>query len=141
MAHHAVGGGADEIIAEIRRVRRDDDEVGLVLLGGGDDFTRGRAASDFLAALETGPGLDVRKLGLGVLDGVFDQVDRQVDRHIARQFLDNIDENDLAVRVQKRLGLFENLFPLVGGAEVYRYDDLLVHGCLLWLDPPFSVSG
>ena len=138
MAHHAVGGGADEIIAEVRRVRGDDDEVRLVLFGGSDDFTRGCAASDFVAAFETGPGLEVRKLGLGVLDGVFDKVDRQVDRHISRQLLDHVDENDLAVGVQQRFRLFEDLFALVGGAEVYRYDDLPVHGCLLWL---IRVSG
>lgn len=59
MAHHAVGGGADEIIAEVRRVRRDNDEIRLVFLGGGDDLACGGAASDFLTALETGLGLEV----------------------------------------------------------------------------------
>ncbi len=109
-----------------------------MLFGSGYDFTCRRAASDFVLALEAGLRLNIRKFRLGILDGIFDEVYRQVDRHIAGQFLNHIDEDDLAIGIQQRPGLGENLLSLVDGAEVYRYDDFLVHGYLLWRNLPFT---
>ena len=65
MAHHAVGGRADQVVGEIRLVRGDDDQIGAVLVGSGEDLA-GRCAGTDLDAL----GRGLRKALYNFMHGV-----------------------------------------------------------------------
>jgi len=127
VAHHAVGGRADEVIADIRRMRGNDDEVGFVFLRGGENFAGSSARANFNLGGNAELFLHLNQLGLVFVQGVLHQIDRQVDGEIAGHILKNVEENDFPAGIEQSGRLGQNLLALFKSADINRNDNFLVH--------------